>query len=173
MTPGWVMARKTLDWKTWLDRALSVAAIVVIAVVLGKYLLPRDGETVGGEAIAILSSGKPALVEFSQTHCPACVVSRPIVAGIRKDYEGRAEVKVYELDKLGDYPEGEAIRHLAPRLGVRATPTFVVLDAQGKPLERFVGPTSGISLRRALDAAIAQEESGGRSSAIMGVSREE
>lgn len=81
---------------------------------------------------------------------------RPVVEGIRRDYEGRATVKVYELDRLGDYPEGEAVRQLAPRLGVRATPTFVILDAAGKPVTRFVGPTSGASLRQALDEAIAK-----------------
>lgn len=149
------MSLKNLDWKRWVDRALGVATVVMIAVVLGKYFWPRAGEAVDGEAIAFMTSGQPALVEFSQTHCPACVVSRPMVAGIVKDYEGRAVVKIYELDRLGDYPEGEAVRQLAPRLGVRATPTFVVLDAAGKPVKRFVGPTSGASLRQALDEALA------------------
>ena len=148
------MANK-FDWKRWLDRAFTVAAIAMIAWVLGKYFLPRAGEPVAGEAIDFLASGKPALVEFSQTNCPACVVLRPVVAGIRKDYEGRATVKVYELDRLGDYPEGEAVRRLAPRLGVRATPTVVILDGEGNALKRFVGPTSGLSLRQALDEAIA------------------
>lgn len=148
------MAVKTGSWKTWLERALNLAAIVMIAWVLWKYVWPRQGDILSEEAIAFLSNGKPVLVEFSQTFCPACVVSRPIVAGIRRDYADRAEVKVYELDKLQEYPEGEAIRRLAPKLGVRATPTFVVLDAEGKPLRRFVGPTSGVSLRRALDEAL-------------------
>lgn len=152
------MSLKKFDWKRGLDRALSVAAVVMIAWVLGKYFLPRAGEPVSGEAIAFMTSGQPTLIEFSQTHCPACVVSRPMVAGIRKDYEGRAAVKVYELDRLGDTPEGEAIRQLAPRLGVRATPTFVVLDGSGKPVKRFVGPTSGASLRQALDEALQQKK---------------
>ena len=43
------------DWKRWLDRALTVAAIVMIAWVLGKYFLPRAGEPVAGEAIPFLS----------------------------------------------------------------------------------------------------------------------
>jgi|GEM_PF-2189519 Thioredoxin-related protein len=150
------MSLKTINWKRWLDRALSVAAIVMIAWVLGKYFLPRSGESLAGESVDFLASGKPTLLEFSQTHCPACVVLRPVVAGIRKDYEGRATVKVYEIDRLGDYPEGEAVRRLAPRLGVRATPTFVILDAEGNALKRFVGPTSGLSLRQALDEALAQ-----------------
>lgn len=79
---------------------------------------------------------------------------RSVVEGIRKDYAGRAEVKVYEIDRLGDYPEGPSVRQLTSMLGVRATPMFVVLDREGKPVKRFVGPTSGASLRQVLDEAL-------------------
>lgn len=81
---------------------------------------------------------------------------RPVVEGISKDYAGRVVVRVYELDRLGDYPEGEAVRAWGARMGVRGTPTFIVLDAHGRPVQRFVGPTSGASLRGALDRAIGQ-----------------
>lgn len=81
---------------------------------------------------------------------------RPVVEGIERDYAGRAVVRVYELDRLGDYPEGEAVRAWGANLGVRGTPTFVVLDARRRPVQRFVGPTSGASLRAALDRAIGQ-----------------
>jgi thioredoxin 1 len=148
------MPDKKTGWKVWLERGLNLAAIVMIAFVLGKYFLPRSGESVAGASVDFLTNGKPVLVEFSQTHCPSCVVLKPVVEGIRKDYEGRATVAIYQIDRLGDYPEGEAVRALGSRLGVRATPTFVVLDAQGQPVKRFVGPTSGLSLRRALDEAL-------------------
>jgi thioredoxin-related protein len=47
------------------------------------------------------------------------------------------------------------VRTLAARLGVRGTPTFVILDAEGNAIRRFPGPTSGLSLRKALDEALA------------------
>lgn len=144
------------DWKVWAERLLNLAVVVVIALVLGKYFLPTSGEAVSGESAPFLASGKPVLLEFSQTHCPSCVVLKPVVDGIQRDYEGRALVRVYQLDRLGDYPEGEAVRALGARLGVRGTPTFVILDGEGKAVRRFAGPTSGISLRQALDQAIAE-----------------
>lgn len=61
------MSLKDFDWKRWLDRALTVAAIVMIAVVLGRYFLPKEGERVSGESLDFLASGQPALIEFSQT----------------------------------------------------------------------------------------------------------
>lgn len=62
------MPLSKLNWKLWLDRAISVAAIVMIAWVLGKYFLPRAGEPIGGEAISFLPAGQPALIEFSATN---------------------------------------------------------------------------------------------------------
>lgn len=149
------MSLEKETWKVWAERLLNVAVIVLIAVVLGRYFLPSSGEALSGEPVPFLASGQPVLLEFSQTHCPSCVVLKPVVEGIRKDYDGRAIVRIYQLDKLEDYPEGAAVRTLAARLGVRGTPTFVILDAEGNAIRRFPGPTSGLSLRKALDEALA------------------
>lgn len=62
------MTQREVNWKVWLDRALSVAAVVMIAWVVGRYLLPTSGERIGGESIDFLHAGRPVLVEFSQTH---------------------------------------------------------------------------------------------------------
>lgn len=148
------MPLANFSWKVWAERLLNVAVIVVLAMVLGKYFLPVAGEAVTGESAPFLASGQPVLLEFSQTHCPSCVVLKPVVDGIRRDYEGRALVRVYQLDRLQDYPEGEAVRALGARLGVRGTPTFVILDREGNAVRRFAGPTSGGSLRKALDQAL-------------------
>ena len=62
------MPLRSVSWKVWLDRLVSLAAIVMIAWVLGRYVVPMPGERIGGESVEFLASGKPALVEFSQTH---------------------------------------------------------------------------------------------------------
>ncbi len=149
-----VPAKSKSGWKVWLERGLNVAAIGMLAWIVGRYVLPSSGEQIGGQPIDFLTGGKPVLLEFSQTHCPSCIVLRPVVDGIRRDYEGRATVKIYEIDRLNDYPEGDSVRKLSAKLGVRATPTFVILDSTGRPTKRFVGPTSGLSLRQALDQAL-------------------
>ena len=59
-------------------------------------------------------------------------MAKPIVDGIEKDLEGRAEViRLNMLSSVG--------RQVASRYGVPAVPTVLVLDADGNVVYRYTG----------------------------------
>lgn len=79
-------------------------------------------------ATAPRADGKPTLVWFSATWCEVCHVMEPIVKKATVEIGGR----VVFVEKSHDLePE------LFQQHRVFGTPTFVLLDAQGKELTRF------------------------------------
>ena len=61
-----------------------------------------------------------------------CLAAKPIVDGIEKDLQGRAEVvRLNAASSLG--------RDLAGRYGVMGLPTTLVLDGSGEVVHRQVG----------------------------------
>ena len=61
-----------------------------------------------------------------------CLMVKPVVDGLEKDLEGRADVvRLSILTDLG--------REVATRYGVRAVPTFLIFDSQGALIGRQVG----------------------------------
>jgi thiol-disulfide isomerase/thioredoxin len=67
--------------------------------------------------------GLPTLVQFGATWCEVCHAMEPVVERVRNDLAGR--LVVVEKDV-------ETEMSLARSFRVRGTPTFVVLDAQGR-----------------------------------------
>lgn len=72
----------------------------------------------------------PKLWDFFATWCPPCQKQAPIIEELAREYEGRIEIVSIDTDKN---PE------LAHKFNVRAIPTLIFLDAQGRELSRNVG----------------------------------
>ncbi len=68
----------------------------------------------------------------------------PIVDGLSAEFEGRAAV----LKLNAAEPANEALQG---RYDVRGHPSFVVLDANGQPVQRFFGPQTEELLREVLE----------------------
>ncbi|MNX88116.1 hypothetical protein D3C86_1200750 [compost metagenome] len=90
-------------------------------------------------------------MELGATYCPACIASKPIMAALTKVYGDRAEIRVIDIDRPEHRSEAQRLGALAQ---LRATPTFLVTDRQGRAFAKFVGPTSYAALSRALDDAL-------------------
>ena len=72
----------------------------------------------------------------------------PIVNGLESDFEGQASV--LQLDaNVADNAE------LQQQFGMRGHPTFVVLDANDRPAQTFIGPQTEEVLHEALTAVAA------------------
>jgi len=143
---------KTPVVPAWVDRLVTVLALVVVAVVGYRYVGPRPAdplEALAGASVA--PPGKVALIELAATYCPACVAMKPTVELLRRAYAGRAGVSVLQIDR----PEHrQAIEPFARLARLHYTPTFLVVGRDGKAHAKFVGPTSYVALSHALDEAL-------------------
>ncbi len=122
-----------IDWvKLWKENWLTIIVLAVLAV--GYIILRTPGDQFASreEIIAVLTDGKPTVVEFYSNHCSVCLLSKPKVDEIEQQLAGEAEVlRLNVMEQPG--------RDLAIELGVRATPTFFVFDGEG----RIIGTTVG------------------------------
>jgi thiol-disulfide isomerase/thioredoxin len=75
-------------------------------------------------------SGKPSLIQFGAAGCPPCDMMRPILDKLKKEFPDKLQVvyvNVRENQLLGS------------RFGVRATPTQIFFDKDGKEVSRHEG----------------------------------
>lgn len=76
------------------------------------------------------NSGKPTMVDFGADGCGPCDLMTPILAALRKKYEGKVNVEFVHVRE-------EQI--LAARYGVGTIPTQVFYDSKGDEAFRHVG----------------------------------
>jgi thioredoxin-like negative regulator of GroEL len=93
-----------------------------------------------GELTAALGE-RATLVQFSSAFCQPCRAARAVLADVARSHPGIVHVEV----------DAESHLDLVRRLGVRRTPTVLVLDAAGHELGRAVG----VPRRDAVLAALA------------------
>lgn len=94
-----------------------------------------------GELTATLGE-RATLVQFSSAFCQPCRAARAVLADVARTHPGIVHVEV----------DAESQLDLVRRLGVRRTPTVLVLDAAGHELGRAVG----VPRRDAVLAAVAE-----------------
>lgn len=75
---------------------------------------------------------KITFLEIGSVNCIPCKMMQPVIKAIEDEYRGRVTVVFYDVMT----PEG---RSRAMSYGVRAIPTQVFLDANGKEFFRHVG----------------------------------
>ncbi|HPI92096.1 MAG TPA: thioredoxin family protein [Deltaproteobacteria bacterium] len=101
----------------------GVAVIVFVAVFLGQAACAED-------YTKIPAKGKITLVDLGKGTCIPCKMMAPVLEKVKKRFEGRAEVVVidirYDIDQ-------------ARRFEIRAIPTQIFFDRDGKEVYRHVG----------------------------------
>lgn len=88
----------------------------------------------------------PVLYEFYTDWCPSCKTMKPVVDGLKQEYEGTVEFRLINTDTD---PNAQA---LAAKYGISAVPTFVFLNADGSEAGRLLGEQPEDTMRQRLDA---------------------
>lgn len=94
--------------------------------------------------------GRPTLVWFSGTWCDICHRMEPYANTTFQQFEGR----IAFVEKSVDHDRASASRY-----GVRGTPTFVLLDAQGRDVARFFYQPDADRLAQAVTRALEAQRS--------------
>jgi thioredoxin 1 len=77
-----------------------------------------------------LVSGKPTVIDLGARTCIPCKKMAPILAGLSREYQGKANVLF--IDVREDSAAGD-------RFKVRMIPTQIFFNAQGKEVNRHIG----------------------------------
>ncbi len=101
------------------------------AAVLYHNMLPeRQAATTPGQETP--KEFRVTLIDLYASRCPACRVVAPVIEEIEQQYAGQVTVLYYNVDE----PENRVI---SQKYQVRAIPTLVFLDANGKQYAKHVG----------------------------------
>ena len=90
----------------------------------------------------------PAIFVFGAHGCPACEEYLPVFKDTVSRSRPSCPVGVYDLAK-----NDPRVAEFATRLGIRATPTTVVMDSR-KKLHRAVGALTAAALQQLLKRAV-------------------
>jgi thioredoxin 1 len=108
-----------------LDKTIifGMAAVLLVAVFIGNTAYAEDYSK-------IPEKGKISLVDLGKGTCIPCKMMAPVLERVKKRFAGRAEVIV--IDIRYDYDQ-------ARRFEIRAIPTQIFFDRDGKEVYRHVG----------------------------------
>jgi thioredoxin 1 len=107
-----------------------------------KWIIKQNKSAGENPLDVALASGKPTIVDFGASTCVPCKMMKPIVEELQNEYRGRANILLIEIY---DY------RKLAAQYGVRAIPTQIFFDAEGKETWRHEGFLSKEEIVKQLD----------------------
>ncbi|GAA0399382.1 thioredoxin family protein [Streptomyces luteireticuli] len=104
----------------------------------------HDAARLSAEEIGAELGERATLVLFSSAFCRPCRATRRVLADVAAMVDGVAHVEIDAESHLG----------LVRRLDVAATPTVLVLDAEGRVVRRAVGEPRPAHVIAALGAVV-------------------
>jgi thioredoxin 1 len=87
---------------------------------------------------------KPILMDFYADWCGPCRIQGPILEEIKVAFDGKVEIKKIDVDKENE---------MASRYSIFVVPTLI-LEKDGKELNKWMGVTSKEELTAALNVAL-------------------
>jgi thioredoxin-like negative regulator of GroEL len=130
-----------------------VAVLLAVALFFGQRLQQGNNSLAAQAAVATpidmaIASGRPTLMEFYADWCGSCKAMAPNLANIKKDYAGKIDFAMLNVDNTKWLPEIEKYR-------VDGIPHFVFFDRRGQTLGEVIGEQPESVMRSTLDAILA------------------
>lgn len=127
-----------------------VAIVLSVALVLGLRTETTTATltTLGEESTPLdvaLSNGKPSMVEFYANWCTVCQKMAPDIAALEKEYAGKLNFVMLNVDNTKWLPE-------MLRYRVDGIPHFVFLDKNGEAVAQAVGDQPRVIMANNLSA---------------------
>ncbi|MFV9646857.1 MAG: thioredoxin family protein [Desulfobacterales bacterium] len=136
--------------KKWIRTILlGVVALLAVYGVIRFQFFPDTGEVKGvplesvardiskalpetgsGEVREVPVKGMVTMLDLGATECIPCKMMAPILAKMEKQYDGKAAIIFIDVWKH---------REQAKRFGIRAIPTQIFFNKEGKEIYRHVG----------------------------------
>lgn len=124
-----------------MNKKTTILALCLMLTVMFTAIVPGWAGESDGTAVsaAELISGVPhelpikgmvTMVDIGAHSCVPCKMMTPIIEALSKEYEGRAAIAFIDVWQH---------REQADRYGIRAIPTQIFYDAQGREQYRHVG----------------------------------
>lgn len=107
----------------------GVVTTLAMSIMIGLLVLTPTA-TRAEQLPQVPAPGMVTMVDLGAKKCIPCKMMAPILAELEKEYQGRAAVifiDVWEKPEAG------------PKFGIRAIPTQIFYDAQGKEVTRHEG----------------------------------
>lgn len=86
---------------------------------------------------------------FSATWCGPCRMTKPVFKELASEYQGQIIFALIDVDN-------KATKKVCSDYFIRSMPTIVLLDKNGKPVERFVGMQTKLQLKTLLGNFVEQ-----------------
>jgi thioredoxin 1 len=112
-----------------IGRRAAGIALVLLAIV-ASWAGPAVGTTRSQDISHEPVKGMVTMIDLGADQCVPCKMMAPILEKLKKDYEGRAAIIFVDVWKNIDP---------ARQYGIRAIPTQIFFDADGREVHRHVG----------------------------------
>jgi thioredoxin 1 len=106
---------------------MKMPVVVFCCCILFAFSAPTMA---GDETVQIPVEGMVTMVDLGADRCVPCKMMAPIIAKVQKDYEGRAAIIFLDVWKDPG---------LGKKFGIRAIPTQIFYDHEGKEVYRHLG----------------------------------
>jgi len=113
-------------------RILTTALMVVLVATLVTACSSEPDKQPPAAAVGALTTpGRPAVLEFGAKTCLPCIQMQKVFAELTASHGDQVDFRLIYADEQ---------RHLFPRFRITLIPTQIFVDAQGREVERHIGP---------------------------------
>lgn len=114
----------------WLDTTAVSTSNKKASAETAKSTEPEDNRSETADAKASAADNLPTVIDFYATWCGPCKQIAPVFDQLKVQYDGRVKFVSIDID---------ADEAMARQYGIEAVPTFVLLDKNGKEVDRVIG----------------------------------